>query len=83
MLNLCESLKYQMWDRASHLEGWWRSTGRGQGRRGKQPEFIYKTLCMYSYMLKLQSTVHLMQDTYWDFFPLLKNVYEFVDFGAF
>ena len=50
-------------------------------------EFIYKELCVYSYMFKLQSpskyspfdTIHLQRH----FFPLLKTVFEFVDFDAF
>ena len=31
----------------------------------------------------LQTTLHLMQYTYWDFFPLLKIVFELIDFDAF
>ena len=50
-------------------------------------EFIYKKLCMYSYMFKLESpskyspfdAIHLLKH----FFPLLKTVFELVDFDAF
>lgn len=63
-------------------KSWWESTGYVQGE-GKKPKFIYKTLCMYSYMLQLQSTVYFMQHIYRDFFPLLRNVFELVDFDAF
>ena len=31
----------------------------------------------------LQSTLHLMQHTYWDFFPTAQNSFELVDFDAF
>ena len=39
-------------------------------------EFIYKKLCIYSYMFKLthlQSTLHLVKYTYWDIFPTASN----------
>ena len=50
-------------------------------------EFIYKKLCIYPYMFKLQSpskyppfdVIHLPRF----FFPLLKTVYELVNFDAF
>ena len=49
-------------------------------------EFIYKKLCIYSYMFKVQSpskyspfdAIHLSR-----LFPLLKTVFELVDFDAF
>ena len=52
----------------------------------KHPEFIYKKLCIYSYMFKLQSpskcspldAIHLSR-----LFPLLKPVFELVNFDAF
>ena len=31
----------------------------------------------------LESTLRLMQDTYWDIFPLLKTLFEFIDFDTF
>ena len=39
-------------------------------------EFIHKTLCIYSYMSKLQSlskSLQLIQYTYWDFFFTTQN----------
>ena len=52
----------------------------------KNLEFIYEKLCIYSYMFTLQSpskwspsdAIHLLM-----FFPLLKTVFESVDFDAF
>ena len=58
-------------------------------KRGDPPktEFIYNKLCIYSYMFKLQSlskyspfdAIHLLRC----FFPLLKTVFELVNFYAF
>ena len=53
----------------------------------KNPEFIFLKWCVYSYMFKLQSpskyspsdAIHLLRC----FFPLLKTVFELVDFDAF
>ena len=55
-----------------------------QGGTRQKVEFIYKKLlCIYSYMFKLQSTLHLMQYTYWDVFSTAQTVFELVDFDAF
>ena len=46
------------------------------GRPKMPPEFIYKTLCIYSYMVKLQSpsiNLHLMPCTYQDLFSTAQN----------
>ena len=56
-------------------------------RRFPQMEFIYKKLCIYSYMFKLQlpskyspfDAIHLLRL----FFPLLKTVFELVNVDAF
>ena len=53
----------------------------------ENPEFIYKKLCVYSYILKLQTpskyspfrAIHLLRL----FFPLLKTGFELVDSDAF
>ena len=52
----------------------------------KKREFVYKKLCIYSYMFKLsplKSPLHLMQYTYRDVFPLLETVFELADLDAF
>ena len=44
--------------------------------KGDPKNGIYKKLCIYSYMFKLQdfhSTLHLMQYTYWDIFSMAQN----------
>ena len=51
-----------------------------------QAGFICKRLCVYSHMFNfshLQSTLHPMQCTYREGFPLHQMVFELVDFDAF
>ena len=47
----------------------------GEGRPPQKMEFIYKKLCilMYLHFRLLQSTLHLMQNTYQDVFSTLQN----------
>ena len=51
----------------------------------KNPEFIYRKLCIltFLYISHLQNTLPLMHYMYRDFFPLLKAVFELMDFDAF
>ena len=52
----------------------------------KTPEFIYKTCVFILTCLNfshLQSTLYLMQYTYQNVSPLLRTVFELVDFDAF
>ena len=48
---------------------------------------LFIKMCVFSLTClnfsHLQSTLHLMQGTYWDVFPLLKTSFELVNFGAF
>ena len=50
-------------------------------------QFICKKKCVFILTClnfsHLQSILHLMQYTFWDFFPLLKTVFELIDFDAF
>ena len=49
-------------------------------------EFIYKKcgfILPYLNFSHLQSNLHLMQYTYWDFFPLLQTVFEHINFDVF
>ena len=51
----------------------------------KNPEFIYRKLCILTFLniSHLQNTLPLMHYMYRDFFPLLKAVFELIDFDAF
>ena len=47
-------------------------------------KFIYKKVCIYCYMFKPQSiSKYSLFDAIKSFFPLLKIVFELVDFDAF
>ena len=51
----------------------------------QKTEFIYKKLCILTCLnfSHLQSTLHLMQSTYGDVFPLFTTVFDLIDFDAF
>ena len=53
-------------------------------KKNKQttPEFIYKKLCIYSYMFKLQLLSIWYNTPIQKFFPLPKTVFELIDFSA-
>ena len=57
-----------------------------RGNPPKTQNLFVKKLCIHSYMFKLQSLSKyslLMQYTYQDIFPLLKKVFELIDFDTF
>ena len=56
-----------------------------QGGTPKNPEFIYKKLCILTCLnlSHLQSILHLLQYTYQDILSTTQNIFELVDFDAF
>ena len=62
------------------MEGYLKYEGR------PKMEYIYKNcvfIATYLNFTHLQSSLHLVQYIYQDFFPLLKTVFELINFDAF